>query len=239
MSTGRSDADLRHVDGIDWPVLPVRHATVRGYRLAVVGYRQLVRLTLPRRAALGPALAWAAGQGDWLRCQIEKAASAEPIAPGSIVAIEGRPVRIDWAETHPRRVTRDGDRLIVGGPQDRVGARVLRWLKAEALAVLSTDTRALAERHDLPLRHVAIGDPRARWGSCSSSGVIRYSWRLIMAPPDVRRATVAHEVAHLRHMDHSAAFHAFHRAISDMDADLDAARAWLRTHGRALHRITA
>ena len=80
---------------------------------------------------------------------------------------------------------------------------------------------------------MSIGDPRARWGSCSANGDIRYSWRLILAPPDVLEATVAHEVAHRLHMDHSPAFHAAVRRL--LGRDPSAERAWLRAHGRELY----
>ena len=80
----------------------------------------------------------------------------------------------------------------------------------------------------------AVGDPRSRWGSCTHDGDLRYSWRLVMAPNHVRRATVAHEVAHLRHMDHGAGFHALVDELHD--GDVAAARGWLRREGRGLHR---
>jgi len=80
---------------------------------------------------------------------------------------------------------------------------------------------------------VTIGDPKGRWGSCASSGAIRYSWRLILAPGWVRRATVAHEVAHRVHMNHAPVFHAL---VAELLEDHPTpARAWLRTHGAALH----
>src|SRR5690606_37233451 len=94
------------------------------------------------------------------------------------------------------------DVMIVGGPLAHAGARAVRWLRDRALETLTAETQALARAHGLPLTTVSIGDPRSRWGSCASSGAIRYSWRLILAPPSVRQATVAHEVAHLRHMHH-------------------------------------
>ncbi|HVJ02987.1 MAG TPA: M48 family metallopeptidase, partial [Sphingomonas sp.] len=82
---------------------------------------------------------------------------------------------------------------------------------------------------------VSIGDPRGRWGSCASSGAIRYSWRLILAPQHVRRATVAHEVAHRIHMNHSPAFH---RLVALLyEADPTPAREWLRRNGAMLHRV--
>lgn len=110
---------------------------------------------------------------------------------------------------------------------------MLRFLRSYALDVLNKDTRDLANAHDITVSKVGVGDPKGRWGSCALSGDIRYSWRLILAPDEVRRATVAHEVAHRVHMNHSRAFH-------DVVAKLNgghpsAARRWLRTHGTALH----
>ncbi|MBL7537469.1 M48 family metallopeptidase, partial [Escherichia coli] len=82
-----------------------------------------------------------------------------------------------------------------------------RWLRQAALDLLSEETAEYAERAGVTVTKVSIGDPRGRWGSCASSGQIRYSWRLLLAPSHVRRSTVAHEVAHRIHMNHSPAFH--------------------------------
>src|SRR3546814_17760080 len=104
-----------------------------------------------------------------------------------------------------------------------------------ARAVLETESHEMARDNGLIVASVGIGDPRSRWASCASSGAIRYSWRLILCPPEVRRATVAHELAHLLHMDHSPAFHAApQRLLGD---DPRPAPAWLRDHGTALHRL--
>ena len=103
-----------------------------------------------------------------------------------------------------------------------------------AFELMARDIREADARANLIVGRVGVGDPRSRWGSCTHDGDLRYSWRLVMAPDHVRRATVAHEVAHLRHMDHSAAFHAL---VDDLhDGDVGAARAWLRREGRGLHR---
>jgi predicted metal-dependent hydrolase len=108
-------------------------------------------------------------------------------------------------------------------------------LRAEALKLLSAETAEFAARAGVRVARVSIGDPRARWGSCASSGAIRYSWRLAMAPGFVRRATVAHEVAHRVHMHHGPDFHALVAQL--LGADPAAARAWLRAHGSALHWV--
>ena len=112
--------------------------------------------------------------------------------------------------------------------------QIERWLKAEALELMERESREIATIAGLAVGRVAVGDPRSRWGSCTHDGDLRYSWRLVMAPDHVRRATVAHEVAHLRHMDHGAAFHALVDELHD--GDVAAARGWLRREGRALHR---
>ena len=130
----------------------------------------------------------------------------------------------------------DGDddgALACGGPVDQFPVRIERWLKREALRTLTEDTAHYAAKAGVAVTNVAIGDPKARWGSCSGTGTIRYSWRLLLAPGFVRRATVAHEVAHRVHMHHGPAFHAL---VADLfEGDPDDARRWLRAEGAALH----
>jgi hypothetical protein len=113
-------------------------------------------------------------------------------------------------------------------------ARALRWLKREALRILDSETRAFAARAGVSVGRVGIGDPRSRWGSCSASGDIRYSWRLILAPPFVLRSTVAHEVAHRVHMNHGPAFKALEQEL--LGESPAPARAWLRANGPGLYR---
>ena len=108
-------------------------------------------------------------------------------------------------------------------------------LKQRARDILSKETAEAAERAGVTLKSVSVGDADTRWGSCSASGRIRYSWRLILAPPDARRYVVAHEVAHLVHMDHGRAFKALERKL--FDGDVDAARLLLRRVGGRLKRI--
>jgi len=140
-----------------------------------------------------------------------------------------------WDRAAPRAVRIDGDLLRLGGPEETVAARVLRWLRAEAARVLQEETKAMAAKAGVEVTEVGIGDPKTRWGSCSATGAIRYSWRLILAPPTVREATVAHEVAHRLHMDHSPAFHAAVARL--LGRKPDAERAWLRANGASLYWI--
>ncbi len=128
-----------------------------------------------------------------------------------------------------------GDAVRVGGDADGLSRRVHRALRVEALRVLTAETALVADRHCLAVASVGVGDPTGRWGSCSAAGALRYSWRLILMPPDVRRSIVAHELAHRLHLDHSPAFHrAAERVLGGSHAP---ARAWLKAHGRALHGV--
>ena len=108
-------------------------------------------------------------------------------------------------------------------------------MQAQARAEFDASTRAMAAAEGLRLSSVSVGDPRSRWGSCSSSGKIRYSWRLAMAPDAVRHAIVAHEVAHLAHMNHGPDFHALADRLGGV-ANAESKR-WLKAHGAALQAL--
>jgi predicted metal-dependent hydrolase len=207
----------------------------RRMRLKVDPRTRAVLLTVPRRVSERRALAWAAGHRDWVEATLAAIPEGAPVLPGSIISLFGRPHAIDWDPRRPRRIEIEGGRLLAGGPAEGLEGRVLRRLKAQALETLDRETRELAAKAGVSLVRVGIGDPVSRWGSCSSSGTIRYSWRLIMAPEFVRHATVAHEVAHLVHLDHSPRFHALVETL--LGADPKPARLWLRREGAALHRV--
>jgi predicted metal-dependent hydrolase len=195
--------------------------------------REEVRLTLPVRAALSPALDWLETKRAWVDDQLTKQPEAVAITPGMEVPLGDARYRLVWCADWPRTPHVDGEELRIGGPVEGLEGRLLRWIKQRALEELSAQSAICAARAGVSVSRVGVGDPTSRWGSCSSSGAIRYSWRLIMAPSFVLKATVAHEVAHRVHMDHSPRFHALVEKISEADPKL--ARAWLRAHGQTLH----
>jgi len=211
----------------------VRHARARRARLSVDPASGRVRLTLPLRAPLKSSLAWAEAHRAWIAAQQARLPRPRPFVPDAILPIGDDAVTIDWDERRSRTVTRSDDRLLCGGPREGLPRRIEAWLRREARQQLTLETHHYAVKAGVEVAQVAIGDPKARWGSCSSRGVIRYSWRLILAPSFVRRSTVAHEVAHRVHMNHGPAFHTLVATL--FEGDPDAARAWLRANGAALH----
>ena len=109
------------------------------------------------------------------------------------------------------------------------------FLKRLALETMSADVEEFARAAEVTVRSVAIGDAGSRWGSCSSDARLRLSWRLILAPPEVRRYVVAHEVAHLRHLNHGPEFKALEARL--VGAGLSEAKSTLRRIGARLRRI--
>lgn len=213
----------------------VRNARARRIRLAVDRATGAVRLTLPPRAALAPALEWAEGQTAWIERQRAAIPDHHPIVPDVEIPFRGHPVTVRWDSARRRAPELIEGELWCGGPLSGLDRRVERWLRGEALRLLTQDSAEFAARAGVTIAGVSLTNARRRWGSCTADGALRYQWRLVMAPDWVRRATAAHEVAHRLHMDHSLAFHAAVRRI--LGEDPAPANAWLRQHGAGLHRI--
>jgi len=231
----RRDPPIFEADGIERQLIVKVSAQARRMRLAVDPRDGSVRLTLPKRASLRHGLEWAEERRGWIEAELARLPLARPIVPDGFIPLEGRPVKIDWQPGASRTVRKEPDRLVVGGPIESLTPRVLRWLRQEALRLLECETREIAVQAGVTIGKVSVSDPKGRWGSCSGSGDIRYSWRLILAPSDVRRATVAHEVAHRLHMDHSPAFHAAAARLFGRKPIRET--RWLREHGSSLHWI--
>ena len=217
------------------PILLKRNARARRLTLRLARDGSAVHLTVPRWAPTREAIAFAHAKSEWLAGQLEKIPQRDPPQAGGTFRYCGEDWRIDWHAAHPRtpRTDADAGTLTLGGPQDRLPARLQRWLESEALRLCAADLAFYAGRAGVPLPEIRLSRAKSRWGSCSGKQVVRINWRLVQAPAHVRRSVVAHEVAHLVHFDHSPAFHALLGQI--YDADIAAADRWLKAHGRGLY----
>jgi len=223
------------LSGLPWPVELRTHPRARRLRLALDEPRGLLRLTVPRRVSRGAALDWARRQAAWVEAQLARIEPAEPLVAGARIPFDGAELLLSWDERAPRTPLLTECTLSCGGPSDRFGDRIARWLRDEARRRLVEETRILSARHGINDAPVSVGDAGSRWGSCSVSGAIRYNWRLLLAPPAVRAYVVAHEVAHRLHMNHGPAFHALQAEL--YDGDIAAARSELRRIGSRLKRV--
>lgn len=232
--SGRSEPST-HDAGLPVPIeiRPVR--TARRLRLRFDEASGTLKLTCPPRTSRKSALAWALDQRDWVEAQLARALPAEPFAPGAAIPIEGVETRIAWTETAPRTPRLVAGELHCGGPQAGLPRRIESFLKRYALEVMSRESAEFAGAAGVTVRSVSVGDAGTRWGSCSSQGKIRLSWRLILAPPEVRRFVVAHEVAHVKHLNHGAEFKALEARL--FGPGLAEAKTKLRRLGPRLRRI--
>ncbi len=215
------------------PIAVRRHARARRLTMRLAPDGSEVRVTLPSWCSNREALVFASSRLDWLESQLAKVPRAEPPLPGGTLPYRGLTVVIDWAENRRRTPRLEGEALAVGGPEESLAARLQRWLESEARRLLGEDLAHYCTRAGRPVAPLRLSRAQRRWGSCSDREAIRINWRLVMAPDEVRRSVVAHEVAHLAHFDHSPAFHAELGRL--FEGDLPAADRWLRDHGRTLY----
>lgn len=219
--------------GRNVPIALKRHPTARRLTMRLAPDGSEVRITLPRWAASSEAIAFAHARKEWLEGQLARVPARAAPVPGGDVRYRGRTLRLEWNASAPRRPAIIGEALRLGGPQARIEPRIRRWLEDEALALAAADMQDYCAAADLAPVPVSLSRALKRWGSCSDKSRIRINWRLVQAPDFVRRSVVAHEVAHLVHFDHSAAFHALLARL--YEGDIRTADRWLKEHGRSLY----
>ncbi|MDP7425534.1 MAG: M48 family metallopeptidase, partial [Rhodospirillales bacterium] len=123
--------------------------------------------------------------------------------------------------------------ICIGGRSEHFARRLTDWLKKKAKAEILARASDFAAKIDCRLGRITVRDTRSRWGSCSPNGNLSFCWRLIMTPDWVLDYVVAHEVSHLRHMDHSPAFW---QTVESLGVRVDEARRWLNDNTEKLQR---
>lgn len=232
------------VRGLDAPVTVRMSPQARRFVLSVNDARRTGVLTMPAHASLEDAGDFLARHYGWLRARLAKIPQAVPFVHGQTMPLRGVEHVIDFAGPGRRRgvvwvdgAAADGrSRVCVAGDPAHAPRRLKDWLKREARAELTARANRHAANLGVAPKRIAVRDQTSRWGSCSSSGVLSFSWRVILAPPLVLDYLAAHEVAHLKEMNHSPAFWSLVRRTMPR---MDEGRRWLKQHGSALHRYGA
>jgi predicted metal-dependent hydrolase len=211
-----------------------RNARARRVSLRIDPSDGAIVVTLPPRASRRAGMALLMGHADWVAGRIAALPAVVSLTDGAEVPIGGIPHRIrHHPERHGGAWLEAGELHVTGQPQF-LPRRTLDFLRAEAGRRLSAQVRAKAAQSGLTPARITIKDTSSRWGSCAPDGALAFSWRLVMAPEFVQEYVVAHEVAHLRHMNHGPQF--WH-LVSAMTAHTQRGMAWLRHEGPKLLRV--
>jgi predicted metal-dependent hydrolase len=193
-----------------------------------------VVVTLPPRAGRRAGMALLTAHAAWVSDKLAALPEAIAFVDGAVVPIDDVP--------HPIRHEPDGlggawladGVLHVTGEAEFLARRVGDFLRAEARRRLSGLVTQKAAEARLTVRRLSIKDTRTRWGSCAADGALAFSWRLVMAPPFVQDYVAAHEVAHLKHMNHGPRFLGLVNQLTPYTRE---AIPWLHEEGGGLLRI--
>jgi predicted metal-dependent hydrolase len=238
LATRSARRELLRIDGR--PVEVTMRLNPRARRLIVKVHPSTgeVSVVAPSQRALDRALDFARGEAPWIARQLARVPKPIALVPGAHIPFQGRDHVILRSESGRGPAQRDADAatITIGGRDEHFQRRVVDWLKHEAKQTLEERSHAFAARIGARVRRVSVRDTASRWGSCSARKTISYSWRLILAPPFVADYVVAHEVAHLRELNHGPRFW---RLVRVLVPDIETPQAWLRKSGTALHRYGA
>jgi len=195
-----------------------------------------ISVTAPSRRGLAHALDFARGEKDWIAGQLAKAPGPVALVPGAVIPFCGKPHEIRSRHARgPAPVWQEDGIIWVSGHAAHAPRRVLDFLKSEARKACEALVLKHADKLGVKPSRITVRDTASRWGSCSSARSLSFSWRLILAPDFVLDYVVAHEVAHLKEMNHSPRFWAH---VKCLVADKNTAQTWLRVNGRELQRYT-
>jgi len=192
-----------------------------------------VSVTAPSQRALDKAMEFARGQSDWIALQRSRVPAQVELGVGAVLPLRGQDHAVREGEPGRGAAWAEDGAIFVTGARVHQPRRLVDFLKKEARREFEARTAEHARRLGVRHRRITVRDTASRWGSCSVKGSLSYSWRLILAPGFVLDYVVAHEVAHMREMNHGPKFW---KLVRELVGDPRKAQNWLRDHGAALHR---
>lgn len=225
---------------LEYPTLPFEYEVVRSRRKTLSIHIRGGKVTInsPLRAPVAWISEFVSDNVPWIqgkiRDQLKKQKELLVLADGRDVPFLGQPRRLR-VELAPRaRVQLSNSELVVQAPaRDKVEKVFGNWLLEQAREYMVTQSMKTAKAMGLDhrLKNVVFRKTRSKWGHCEDSGVIQYNPLVMMAPRAVIDYLIVHEVAHLRHLDHSSRFW---KAVSVLCPDYKKHREWLNVNGHKL-----
>ncbi|WP_241503722.1 M48 family metallopeptidase [Ferruginivarius sediminum] len=224
---------MLRIEDRELPVDVRTHPTARRMTLRVDRASGRLRLTLPPGVGVAEGLQFAERHRGWVRARLAELPDQVPFADGARLPILGDEHEVRHRPEMRAGVWREAGVIHVSGAGEHLPRRLRDFLRKEARTEIAPRVRDLATRVGRPAGRITLRDTSSRWGSCTARGDLSFSWRLIFAPEAVLHYVVAHEVAHLVHLNHGPKFWAL---VDELIDDVAGPRRWLRRHGAELMR---
>lgn len=226
------------VDGISLPVRVTENDRAKRLILRIAPGGSSLKVTAPHHIGDDEIEAFVEKNRSWVAARLGRMPARMIIEEGSTIPYRGIDHKIvssgKLRGLVESRTQDDMPTLIVPGEGDTIRRKLVGWLKQEARRELDAAVMRHCEQIGVRPKRLRITDTTSRWGSCSSTRTLSFSWRIIMAPPEILDYLAAHEVAHLVEMNHSKKFWALTRRLCP---ETDKHKSWLRVHGARLHAV--
>ena len=240
-SASRKKPDVR-LEDIGAQLEVRRHPGARRLTLRVSRTRRAVIVTIPVQCDIDEAGSFVSRHMEWVRERLDSLPDPVPFVSGAVIPLRGVPHKIVFTAVTKTRIVSvvhlagQWPEIHVPGSLECAQKRLRNWLFAEAKRDLDHRVAFHTGQLELKATRVAVRDQTSRWGSCSTTALLSFSWRLVLAPPYVLDYVAAHEVAHLSEMNHGPRFWALvKRALPEFEKS----KRWLQIYGLDLHRYGA
>lgn len=228
------------INGAPYPLQATRKATAKRYIIRVDGDAKIIKLTVPKYGSFKQGLAFAKTRENWILQQLIQHSQTIQLAPGVVFPLLGEQTLLlheSGRGTASLRGTAGDDasnqQLTIHGDIDYFSGRLERFLKKQLLEFIQPIARSYAEELGVTIKKISVRDTRSHWGSCAADTSLSFASRLAFAKPKIIDYVIAHEVAHIKEMNHSRAFW---QLTEQLCPACQTHRAWLKKHGGELSR---
>ena len=223
--------NLKILPNID--VKLIRSARARQITLRVSSLDGKVSVTAPKHVSTPKIEKFLYQKESWVKWKRSEVPKKLDVTIGSIIPYRGQMLKL--VKYAGKNILRSHDKLLIPESKKFVGLITKEFLKQAARKHIKYEAANYSKKIGKCYTKLSLRDTRSRWGSCNGKKALMFSWRLVMAPPEVLSYVAAHEVAHLKHMNHSAQFW---EEVMRLYGKHYKARQWLREKGMSLHRYS-
>ena len=216
----------------DFPLKVNKSARAKKLTLRIDSKERIVVLTLPRYCSQKKAFEFIKNHEEWVKTTLQKLPERRLFFNGEKISLFGKSLEIKHAPERRLGVKIEGENLLVSGEEEFMHRRIKDFIKKKAKDEFYKRSKKYAKKLGEEINDITIKDTKSRWGSCSSLNNLNYNWRISLAPDFVINYLMVHEVAHLKHQNHSGSFW---QCVAKLCPDYEQGERWLKEHGKELY----